>query len=516
MQDVHADALHAAVALAREAAALDALGGFGPDDFEPLHEAVADLGLTTATDARGLARALAAADASGAGDLRALEADGRPLGREATQTLARLSSDDLSAAEAGRAISVQPQIYLAALDELSLHDGAPPTSATPPDPQAVHDALAAALAGTDTGGASTANPSKSHSRSALAIGLIAAAAAVFAGVMVMLRTRRASTATTSPAGVTAAPASMHNVLEASRRLTGSTAADDIERAVVREMLGLVPGRAGALLLAGAGGVRIAHETQPGLLSPDGFSAGVVARALRNRTPVVESVVADGSFTRGGIQVALVPLVTEGRVGALMIVVRDSEPFGAGEQQMLAALAPVAAAAMESAARTRAAVDASMRDPLTGVGNRRELDSRLPAILAASSGRSTAFVMVDVDHFKSVNDTYGHPAGDALLRGLCTVIAGALRPTDAVYRYGGEEFALLLPATTGEEAQQIAERVRASIAMTPFDIGDGRQLSVTASLGVAATEDADGATLVSRADAALYEAKHSGRDRVCLR
>ena len=502
--------------MAHKAAALDALGAFGADRFVPLQQALAGLALTTGSTRAALSRDLESADTAGARALRSLDAGGAPLGREVTEVLTALSRSDLRAAEAGRSISTAPQIYLAALDELAVHDGAPPTSATPPDPQAVHDALAAAVAGNGQPTAPVSHRSGT-SRLPLVIAIIAAVCAVAGVLLIWLRPRRSTTpaAPAVPSRFQSTPPSMHNVLEASRRLTGSTAAGDIERAVVREMLGLVPGRAGALLVVDDGGLRIAHETQPGLLNPAGFNAGLVARAMRSRALVAEQVVADGSFTRAGLQAAVAPLVTEHRVTALMVVVRDGEPFGAGEQQMLTALAPVAAAAMQSAAQTQAAVDASMRDPLTGVGNRRELDARLPAILAASSGGSTAFVMVDLDHFKSVNDTYGHPAGDALLRGVCTVISGVLRPTDAVYRYGGEEFCLLLPGTSRAEAEQIADRVRASIASTPFDVGGGQTLTVTASLGVAATDDADAADLVTRADAALYEAKRSGRDRVCL-
>ena len=511
----HTDATAAALALAKKAAALDALGAFGNDGFAPLRQALQDLPLTTGTKPRELARDLESADRAAAGSLRALDADGRPLGREVTATLTELSPDDLRAAEAGRTISTQPQIYLAALEELALHDGAPPTSATPPDPQAVHDALASDLS--SPVGVEPSHPGKATWPVPLAIAAIATLAAI-AGIVSLRRRRGRPGARANSAGppvFTTTPASMHGVLEASRRLTAGTTADDIDRAVVREMLGLVPGRAGALLTAADSGLQIAHETQPGLLAPAGFGAGVVARAVRTQQLVTESVVTDASFTRGGIEVAVAPLITDNRVNAVMVVIRDGEPFGAGERLMLTSLAPVAAAALQSAARNREAVDASMRDPLTGVGNRRELDARLPAILAASSGASTAFVMVDLDHFKSVNDTYGHPAGDALLRGVCAVISAALRPTDAVYRYGGEEFCLLLPGTTRSEAQQIAERVRASIAAASFDVGGGRTLTVTASLGVAATEDSDGATLVARADAALYDAKHSGRDRVCL-
>jgi diguanylate cyclase (GGDEF)-like protein len=120
----------------------------------------------------------------------------------------------------------------------------------------------------------------------------------------------------------------------------------------------------------------------------------------------------------------------------------------------------------------------------------------------------SLVVLDVDHFKSVNDEHGHPAGDAVLAGVGAVLRGASRDGDAAGRLGGDEFALLLPGTTAAEAVSVAERVRAEVGRVAVEHG------VTASVGVATTvRPADGAELLDAADRAVYTAKRGGRDRV---
>jgi len=512
----HTTALNAAVDVARESAALDALGGFGPTPFTPLEDSLRSLPLVTGSDHAGLLAQLDAANRAGAAQLQGLQGSGAALAQEVQQVLTPLSPTDRAAAAAGRAISIRPNVFLGALDDLLARDGAPPSNPTPPQPPQIHDALAAALNGAAPPSSTAAK--SGHTGKLLLAGLVAALVLLaLAAAAWLLRRRPPRPQPVMPASTLSAPsASMHGVLEASRRLTAGTVGEDINRAVVREMLGLVPGRAGALLVKTATGFGVTHETQPGLLAPTGFTRGLVADAVRTGNVRSGSTAGDASFVRGDLQVAVAPLVAQGDVIALMVVVRDpGAVFAAGEQQMLGSLAPVAAAALQSAARTRAAVDASLVDPLTGVGNRRGLDAHLPTVLASTAGRATGFVMVDLDHFKSVNDTHGHPAGDSLLRGVCAVIRETIRPADAVYRYGGEEFCLVLPGTAAPEAEQIADRVRVAIATTPFDIGTSEPLSITASLGVAVSDGTDPQTLVARADAALYEAKRAGRDRVCV-
>jgi len=159
---------------------------------------------------------------------------------------------------------------------------------------------------------------------------------------------------------------------------------------------------------------------------------------------------------------------------------------------------------------------SRTDALTGVGNRRAFDDALGHEIARAKrhGQALSLVMLDIDHFKHVNDTHGHQGGDEVLRVVARTLRATLRDGDVLYRYGGEEFAVLLPYAQGAGACTAAERMLRAIAAAPIDLRTG-QLHVTSSAGVAtlSAADNDGASLVSRADAALYEAKKAGRNRV---
>lgn len=157
-----------------------------------------------------------------------------------------------------------------------------------------------------------------------------------------------------------------------------------------------------------------------------------------------------------------------------------------------------------------------RDALTGVHNRRRFDARLDECFAAAhrTAQGFAVLLLDADHFKLVNDTYGHPTGDAVLQQMAHLLTEHTRAVDFVARYGGEEFVVLLPHTAdGEGALAAAEKIRTAIAEARFP-GPGR---MTVSVGVSTWQAADGdaAVLVQRADAALYEAKAGGRNRAVL-
>jgi diguanylate cyclase (GGDEF)-like protein len=154
------------------------------------------------------------------------------------------------------------------------------------------------------------------------------------------------------------------------------------------------------------------------------------------------------------------------------------------------------------------------DGLTAVANRRSLDQRLEAqfLLQRRSAQPYALALLDVDHFKRINDTHGHQAGDEVLRQLARLLVEKARATDFVARYGGEEFAVLLVgAREGPEAAVAAERIRAAVALHPFpEVG---KVTVSIGLSSATARDAGAAEVVQRADAALYRAKQQGRDRV---
>ncbi|MEE2566826.1 PleD family two-component system response regulator [Hyphobacterium marinum] len=172
-------------------------------------------------------------------------------------------------------------------------------------------------------------------------------------------------------------------------------------------------------------------------------------------------------------------------------------------------------------RLRARLDESLEmaitDPLTGLHNRRYIASRLnQAVDAAANGGATVSVLIaDLDHFKRINDTFGHEGGDAILKQFSDRLRGGLRALDLAARYGGEEFVIVMPETGLEEARAGAERLRAATANNPFSLPRGEAAKeVTVSIGVAEFAQGDSPdTLLRRADKALYRAKAEGRNRV---
>lgn len=162
-------------------------------------------------------------------------------------------------------------------------------------------------------------------------------------------------------------------------------------------------------------------------------------------------------------------------------------------------------------------DDALIDELTGLKNLRYFHARLDEEHAASqrSGALVALLMIDLDRFKPVNDRYGHPEGDRLLKRVAGALASVARQGETAARVGGEEFALLLPGAAGEDAFAAAERVRAAVAAVQFHPSHGAVMTITVSVGCASTGDLGPLSpreLYAAADEALYEAKKRGRDR----
>ncbi len=163
------------------------------------------------------------------------------------------------------------------------------------------------------------------------------------------------------------------------------------------------------------------------------------------------------------------------------------------------------------------LDLSTKDPLTGLANRgsalAELQNRFG--LSQRYGRPLSVVVCDLDHFKQVNDTYGHGAGDFVLHTFGERLIATLREADLAGRIGGEEFLMVLPETDLAGARPFAERLRKAIAATPIQLASGG-LTVTCSMGIAERtgDDLNAGQLLARADAALYRAKGGGRNQVC--
>ncbi|MEM9529361.1 MAG: GGDEF domain-containing protein [Pseudomonadota bacterium] len=160
---------------------------------------------------------------------------------------------------------------------------------------------------------------------------------------------------------------------------------------------------------------------------------------------------------------------------------------------------------------------TLMDPLTGTGNRRAMDGTLSQVIAQAQSDNQPFVlmMLDLDHFKSVNDVHGHVAGDEVLREVAATIKANIRPTDSCFRAGGEEFVIVAAGATLKQASKLAERLRVAISETPYGGADGADtFYVTASLGLAEyTQGETRDALYKRADDALYEAKRLGRNRL---
>lgn len=205
------------------------------------------------------------------------------------------------------------------------------------------------------------------------------------------------------------------------------------------------------------------------------------------SPLKEATAMLGAIQLGQ-RVATIPVGGDDLVGQLLRGVRN--------------------AANESADRSDRLTDAAERDPLTGVLNRRGFTSAAQGLLAPGDGAVLA--LLDLDHFKAINDRYGHTAGDALLQSFAQRLRDSLRRSDICARWGGEEFAVMLPGASLQQAREVMERLRAGIALDPL----APDTLVTFSCGLAMLQDIAGlAAAVTRADDALYAAKSDGRDRI---
>lgn len=503
----------AAGPLGAEAAALVALGAFGGDNAR-IEQAVRPL-ITGEADRSSLVESLERADAAGAEALSSLSRANPTLSPDVRSALGRLAPSDRDAATNGRPISIQAEVYLRALDHLVHYGGSGPRTPSPPDTQAIAAALA-----TTTG--SEPDDRSDGSRLPMVLAALAAVALAITGGAFALRRRPSpsppvaarSDASSTPLVTRPSAASMHDLLDVSRRLTAAASAGNVDRLIVRHALDLVRGDGAALLRVDDGGaLRPIAESHADLLVVEELADSAIARVAETGQTLVQASASDRAIRSVPAAIAAVPLVGGGRVLAVLVVVRRvHEPFTTDERTVLEALAPVAAAAMHTATQSKAAMETGLVDALTSTGNRRRFDGDLAAALAAANG-ATSLIIVDLDHFKSVNDTYGHQAGDTVLRVVGSVLNDHVRPGDDVYRFGGEEFCVLLRDTDAAAAAEVAERLRDAIAQATFAVSDGQVITRTASFGVASTTSSDVDDLVARADRALYDAKNGGRNAV---
>lgn len=199
-----------------------------------------------------------------------------------------------------------------------------------------------------------------------------------------------------------------------------------------------------------------------------------------------------------------------------MVLSRKHDFTADEKVMLEYLLCALVYPLRNAITLKHAMTSASKDPLTGVNNRAVLDSTLlrETELARRHNNKLSLVVLDIDHFKDVNDNYGHSTGDHVLRTFADIVSNSIRSTDILFRAGGEEFILLLSNTGAKGAALIAGRIRKKIAKADFSHGE-IEIPITASLGIASFKEDDTCeTLFDRADKAMYAAKHAGRN--CVR
>jgi two-component system, cell cycle response regulator len=286
-------------------------------------------------------------------------------------------------------------------------------------------------------------------------------------------------------------------------------------------------KAGSLLLLTADRTALVREATHGLQQRDPAEripvgqgvAGTVA--AKGRPMVLASPAGNGGAEPTATTQVSVPLLSQGRVlGVLSLYDReDGEPFTLADAEALTAFAVQAAVAIENVRLHAEAERLSVTDPLTGAWNYRYFERRFEQEIERSRrfGRVLALLMLDIDHFKSVNDRFGHQRGDEVLVEFARRVTGSVRDIDTFARYGGEEFVLILPETNLEGGLAVAEKLRVATHRTPFcaDGGSDGGVRLTGSIGVACFPEhaTSPEELLRAADEALYEAKLQGRDRV---
>ncbi len=231
--------------------------------------------------------------------------------------------------------------------------------------------------------------------------------------------------------------------------------------------------------------------------------------------------------QGMKSIAMIPLTYRSKLlGSINLCSADAARFTrAHATDFLAHLGVIASFCVENVINRARLMRSGFTDVLTGWHNRRYLTVRLTEELARARRDGTRLVclMLDVDHFKRVNDNWGHAAGDEVLRELAQRIESQVRASDVAARYGGEEFVVLLPNTDVASSLLLAERIRTAVAATPIELPSGESITITASIGIAEVQPAPeaddlktvGDSLIARADVALYAAKSQGRDRVVV-
>ena len=237
----------------------------------------------------------------------------------------------------------------------------------------------------------------------------------------------------------------------------------------------------------------------------------IYEALKQLTPET------GYILTNNDKIGAFPLVSEGELSGCIVARSTLDKLSKRDISYLEQLTRQSAITINRANTYSKVLQYATLDALTNLNNRRQFEIRLKQEIATTKRQKTPLcaMMIDIDFFKKVNDTYGHASGDEVLRTAASVIKAQLRESDIPARYGGEEFAVLLPYTHIEEAVIVGERLRKAFEETPIFV-DKKNINVTISMGLAEFgQEENGEELFKRADSALYEAKESGRNRVCI-
>ena len=323
------------------------------------------------------------------------------------------------------------------------------------------------------------------------------------------------TAADNPAnepGVSGGPkTSVTELLDASRRMSGSLDAPTIASIAITEAKRIVDAEGGIVVRRTEHGLDPVGCEPPMLFNYEHIADGCLPRVIETGQSTAAIVHDEPLLAEVPMAMAAVPIVADGLIVGAMLVVRVSaKPFSRDELDALEMLAPHVGTAFAVSDKHESIADI---EPLTGLQNRRRLDSDLADI---STDQEVAYVMVDIDHFKNFNDTNGHAAGDEALRQVSALLQASVRPRDHVYRYGGEEFCVLLPGATAKEAAVVAERARAAVEAAIIPGMENQPAGVvTISVGVSDSAFGTPSDLVERADAALYESKRNGRNQITL-
>jgi diguanylate cyclase (GGDEF)-like protein len=325
--------------------------------------------------------------------------------------------------------------------------------------------------------------------------------------------------------------------EAIRKLNQTSKLRDVFDVALQVIRAMAPTHFGAVTLSETEGGKAWHRIVRATFGEDGAgqgpalegtrfpdNTGIVAAAVRlgaslpgTEIDVSRAVIFDEATRLKGVaSIRVIPLKAGEEVyGTLVLGSARRQAFTADLSNQLEVVAMQVGESIGRARLFEQTEKLATTDGLTGLLNHRTFQERTDAQFRQSEryGKRLSLILCDIDHFKSVNDTYGHPMGDVVLKGVAATIAREARTTDIVARYGGEEFAVVMPETDAAGAMVIAERIRERIGKRVFETEQG-PLKVTMSLGVATfPEDAQRkAELIERADACLYHAKRHGRNQ----